>query len=90
MEGESPTLNIMLGFRLIGIFLIFFLTFISFLTVYVVRFNTSDKRHFLAYMLTRVPNFTTYDGTATNNKAKNNFAKEKCYNLLNFVTFKEL
>ena len=24
------------------------------------RFNTNDKRHFPKYMLTRVPNFTTY------------------------------
>ena len=38
------------------IFLIFLLTFISLfsLIVYLVRFNTNNKRHFLTYMLTRV------------------------------------
>ena len=35
-----------------------------------VRFNTSDERHFLTYMLTRVSNFTTYDFTATKMKGK--------------------
>ena len=55
-------------------FLTFFSTFISlFLVVYVVRFNTNDKRHFLTYMLTRVFNFTTYDGTAINNEGRKEF-----------------
>ena len=44
------------------IFLIFFLPFTSLfsLIVYLVRFNSNNKRHFLTYMLTRVSNFTTY------------------------------
>ena len=41
-----------------------------FLVVYLVRFNTYDKRHFLTYMLKRVSNFTTYDGTAIDNEGK--------------------
>ena len=31
-------------------------------------FNTNNKRHFETYMLTRVSNFTTYDGTTIKNE----------------------
>ena len=70
----------------------FFLTFISVfsLIVYLVRFNTNNKFHFLTYVLTRVLNLTTYDSTTINNKDKIILNKKKCYSLLNFVTFKEL
>ena len=41
---------------MLDIFLIFFLNFISLLSliVYLLRFNTNSKRHFLKYMLRRV------------------------------------
>ena len=42
-----------------------------------VRFNTNDKRHLLTYMLTRVFNFTTYDGTAINNEDRKEFEIRK-------------
>ena len=42
------------------------------LTVYLLRFNNNKKRHFLAYMLTRVFNFTTYDGTTLIMKTEKN------------------
>ena len=47
-----------------------FLTFISSfsLVVYIVRFNTNNKHHFLTYMLTRVFNTTTYNSTAIDNE----------------------
>ena len=53
----------------------FFLIFISlfFLVVYAVRFDTNKKRHFLTCMLTRVPNFTTFDGTTFNNDGRKEF-----------------
>ena len=36
-------------------------------------FNTNNKRHFLTYMLIRVSNFTTYDGTTINNEYRKEF-----------------
>ena len=45
--------NIMLEIRLRFIFLFSLL-------IYLVRFNTNKKRHFLTYMLPHVSNFTTY------------------------------
>ena len=44
-----------------------------YLVVYVVRFNTNNKRHFLTYMLTCVFNFTTNDGTAISNEGRKEF-----------------
>ena len=52
-------------------FLNVFLDFFISLAIYVVRFNTNNKRHNLTYMLTRVFNFTTYDGTTINNTGNN-------------------
>ena len=55
-------LNIMCEILMAEIFLKFFLTFISLfsLIIYLVRFNSNDKGHFLTYVLTCVSNFTTY------------------------------
>ena len=51
-------------------------------------FNTNNKRHFETYMLTRVSNFTTYDGTTIKNEDKRILNKKenaKIYSIL--VTF---
>ena len=51
----------------------FFLTSISIVFVYFVRFNTNNKRHFVTYMLTIVFNVTTYYGTAIKNEDRRKF-----------------
>ena len=46
------------------------------LIVYLVRFNTNNKRHFLTYMLTRVSDFTTCtkeDSTVISNEDRKEF-----------------
>ena len=53
----------------------FFLTIISLfsLIVYLVRFNTNEKRNFTISILTRVSNFTTYDSTTIINGGRKEF-----------------
>ena len=75
--------------NLVQIFLMFFSTFISLfiLIVHLVRFNTSNKRNFLTYMLTRVSistflsfnlsMFTEENGTTINNENRKEFQISK-------------
>ena len=44
------------------------------LIVYLVRFNTDNKRHFPTHMLTLVSNFTAHDGTTLVMKTEKYFA----------------
>ena len=66
------SLNRMLEYEA-EILLMFFLTSISIVFVYFVRFNTNNKRHFVTYMLTIVFNVTTYYGTAIKNEDRRKF-----------------